>query len=105
MAWFRDTKVSYINRTWERFDYETALKNAIAKCPKEDREQLTAVIIERTDEKERERCDKFFNAFKSLHDSLNEENKKKIAEITPNINTEGQAKAVMGVMALMKAMQ
>lgn len=28
------TRVSYFNRTWERFEYETVLYSAIAKFPK-----------------------------------------------------------------------
>lgn len=30
-----DTKISYLNRTWESYDYETALKRAAQKVGKE----------------------------------------------------------------------
>lgn len=40
-----DTKRGYYNRTWERFDYETVLRAAFEKCPKEDRADLRDVLL------------------------------------------------------------
>lgn len=42
-----DTKVSYLNRTWEAFRYESALKSAIKKLPKAQRAIIYAQAIER----------------------------------------------------------
>lgn len=52
-----DTKQSYINRTWERFKYETALSSAIRKCPKEDQQGLRDILIERKAQVEHEKAE------------------------------------------------
>lgn len=46
-SWLQDTKVSYYNRTWERFTYESALKRAIEKCPKKHQQALRDIIIDK----------------------------------------------------------
>lgn len=101
-SWLRDTKISYINRTWERFDYETALKRAIEKCKAEDREQLNEIIIERKYQEEHEKCEKFLSAFKSEYDKLSDKNKE-ILKNSPEITSDEQAKGVLGVMKMMNA--
>lgn len=99
------TKVSYINRTWERFDYETALKGAIKKCAKADREQLTAILIDKTAKAEEERCNAFIEGFKAIHDKLTDENKERLANVVGTIETEEQAQAAKGIAAMMAIMQ
>ena len=42
-----DTKASYYNRTWERFDYESVLKHAIEKLPKDVQDTAYAQIIDK----------------------------------------------------------
>lgn len=101
-AWLKDTKISYFNRTWERFDYETALKRAIDKCRKEDRDELYAILIERKAQDEHEKAEKFFNAFKSEYDNLSDKNKE-ILKNSPHIVSEEQAEGVLGVMKIMNA--
>src|SRR5574344_2299205 len=59
-----DTKVGWGNRTWERFDYECALKGAIEKCPKEDRQKLYDVLIEKKHEEVTKECVAFEKSFK-----------------------------------------
>lgn len=98
-----DTKVSYINRTWERFDYETALKRAIAKCTKNDQEKLYEIIIEQKAQDEHEKAEKFFNAFKSEYDNLSDKNKE-ILKNSPEIVSEEQAEGVLGVMKMMNVL-
>ena len=44
------TIVSYLNRTWENFEYETVLKKAIEKFPKRLQAQLTEQIIKANQE-------------------------------------------------------
>ena len=39
------TRVSYINRTWESFLYQSVLRAAIEKCPKADREELKKQLL------------------------------------------------------------
>jgi len=100
-----NTKVSYCNRTWERFRYETALYRAIDKFPKSMREELTAQLIEKKAKADEERCNAFVKAFSNLHSSLSDENKKRLANSGIEINSEEDANAVMGLMGLMKVME
>lgn len=98
-------KQSWINRTWERFTYETALRRAIEKCPKEDREELTAILIERKAQKEHEEAEAFLNSFKAMHDRLTPENKELLAKTVGTIHNEAEARAALTVDTLMTLTQ
>lgn len=100
-----NTKVSYYNRTWERFRYETALRNAIEKLPKELREGAKAILIDGKAEEEYNKAEKDIKAFKELHDGLTDENKKRLSESGIVMESEEDVKSVMGLMALMTIMQ
>ena len=100
-----NTKVSYLNRTWERFRYETTLARAIDKLPKALQEGARAILIDGKAEEEYNRCNAQFDAFKKLHDGLTEENKKRLADSGIEMQTEGDVQGVMGIMALMSVMQ
>jgi hypothetical protein len=100
-----DTKISYYNRTWERFTYESVLKKAIEKLPKDIRQAVYDQIIDHKAAEEEQKAEDMFNSFKTLHDGLNEENKTRLANSGISINSEGDAKAVMGLMALMSLIQ
>lgn len=100
-----DTVVSYINRTWERFDYETALGRMIEKFPKGMRPALTRQLIDREAATAEDRAEKMFNDFKRLHDGLNDENKKRLADSGIVMHDESDARAVMGLMSLMSLFQ
>lgn len=96
-----DTKVSYINRTWERFDYETALRRAISKYPKAMRGAMTAQLIDRKAADERDRAEALAGSFERLYNGLSDANKKRLADSEIEIHNNEQAGAVMGLMALM----
>ena len=100
-----DTKQTYYNRTWERFTYESVLKRAIEKLPKEIRQQVYDQLIDGKAAEEEKRAEEQFNAFKELHESLSDENKAHLANSGIEIHTEEDAKSVMGLMALMSLMQ
>lgn len=100
-----DTKASYYNRTWERFEYESVLKKAIDKLPTEIRQQVYDQIIDGKAAEEEKKADEFVEKFQHLHDSLSDENKERLANSGIEIHSEGDAKAVMGLMALMSLMQ
>ena len=100
-----DTKASYYNRTWERFEYESVLKKAIEKLPTDVRQQVYDQIIDHKAAEEEQKAEEQFEAFKSLHDSQSPENKERLANSGIEIHSEGDAKAVMGLMALMSLMQ
>ena len=100
-----DTKASYYNRTWERFDYESVLKRAIDKLPEEVRQKTYDQIIDRKATDEEQKAEEQFSAFKALHDGLSDENKQHLANSGIEINTESDMKAVMGLMGFMSLMQ
>ena len=100
-----DTKASYYNRTWERFEYESVLKRAIEKLPADVRDEVYAQIIEGKAVEEEKKADEQFEAFKSLHESLSPENKERLANSGIEMHSEADVKGVMGLMALMSLMQ
>ena len=100
-----DTKASYYNRTWERFEYESVLKRAIDKLPTEVRQQVYDQIIDGKAAEEEQKAEEMVEKFQRLHESLSEENKERLANSGIEIRSEGDAKAVMGLMALMSLMQ
>lgn len=100
-----NTKQSYLNRTWERFDYETVLDRAIGKCAKEDQPKLREILIDRKAQDEREKAESFVKSFERMHNSLTDENKKRLAETVGEIRTEDDAQAAMMLGTLMAVMQ
>lgn len=106
-----NTKVSYLNRTWERFTYETALNRAIDKLLKETYlskevvEEIRAQIIDGKAAEEEQKAEEQFEAFKNLHDRLSPENKERLANSGIEIQSEGDMKSVMGLMGIMALMQ
>ncbi len=100
-----DTKASYYNRTWERFEYESVLKRAIEKLPTNIRQQVYDQIIDHKAAEEEKRAEEQFEAFKSLHDGLSEENKARLANSGIEMHSESDVRGVMGLMALMTIMQ
>lgn len=100
-----DTKASYYNRTWERFEYESVLKRAIEKLPTDVRQQVYDQIIDGKAAEEEKKAEEQFEAFKSLHDSLSDENKERLAKSGIEMHSEADVKGVMGLMALMSLMQ
>lgn len=99
-----DTKVSYLNRTWERFDYETALKRAIRKFPEGMQKELYDQIIEGKAAEEEKKAEAMLSSFEKLYNGLNDENKERMKNY-PTIQTEDDARACMGLMGLMTLMQ
>lgn len=102
---FTDTKVSYWNRTWERFEYESALSRAIEKCPKADQKELRDILIEHKAKKKHEECEAFLKSFESAYNGLNEKSKETLANYVGNIETEAQAHAALGMAQVLNILQ
>lgn len=94
------TKVSYYNRTWERFDYETVLRRAIEKFPKSIAKELHEQLIERKAKEVHEQCEKQIAAFKQLHAGLTDRQKEVLAQ-TPPMQSEEDMHRMMGIMGVM----
>ena len=108
MGWeydITDTKASYYNRTWERFEYESVLKRAIEKLPTDVRQQVYDQIIDGKAAEEEKKADEMVKSFEALHAGLSDENKARLANSGIEIHSESDAKAVMGLMALMSLFQ
>ena len=99
-----DTKVSYMNRTWESFCYETALCKMIDKFPKHWRERMRNQLIEKKEAEERDRCDKEMKEFEGLYNSLSNESKERMAKSGIVMESEEDVKLVKGLMMLEKMM-
>lgn len=100
-----DTKASYLNRTWERFDYESVLKKAIEKLPTEIRQTVYDQLIDGKAAEVEEACNKQLEAFQKLHAGLSDENKEQLANSGIVMHSDSDVKGVMGLMALMTIMQ
>lgn len=98
------TRITWEGRTWESFRYEKVLRRAIKKLPAEIQPGLLAQIVDKTERAEREKAGVQFDQFKALHGSLNDENKKRLQSLPP-VQTEDQARAVMGYMGFLALMQ
>lgn len=100
-----DTRVSYYNRTWERFTYESVLDRAIDKLPADIQEAVRDQIIRGKAAEEEQKAEEQFQAFKKLHEGLSDENKERLANSGIEMHSESDMKGVMGLMALMSLMQ
>jgi hypothetical protein len=100
-----DTKASYYNRTWERFEYESVLKRAIDKLPADIQKEVYAQIIEGKAAEEEKKAEDMVKSFEALHSALSPENKERLANSGIEIHSEEDAHAVMGLMALMNLMK
>lgn len=102
-------KACFYNRTWERFKYETVLRKGIENLdePKEVKQELIDILIEKKAQAEHEECERQVKAFESLWNGLSEKNKEHIRNgVGENgIQSEEQAQMVMGVMQMMTVLQ
>lgn len=95
------TRVSYYNRTWERFTYESCLESHFRKYDKELAQALRVGIID----KENAIIDKKMAAWKKSFKAFSE-NLQKVREKRPDaykdvtVNTTDEAQTLMGIVAL-----
>ena len=94
------SRVSYLNRTWESFEYETALLHAVDKFSKSMRAPLR-LEIQAVAKNEHEKAEAFCAAFRANFAALSTEQKKFVQEHTPEIINKDQAKAVNMAVAMM----
>lgn len=97
---YEHTRVSYYNRTWESFQYETALYRAIDKFPESVREPLR-LEVEAVALDEHKKAERFYKAFEANFAVLSDEQKKFVRDHTPEITNKDQAKIVNAAVAMM----
>lgn len=97
---YEHSRVSYLNRTWESFEYKTALLHAVDKFPKSMRVSLR-LEIQAVAKNEHEKAEAFCAAFRANFAALSTEQKKFVQEHTPVITSMDQAKVVNSAMTMM----
>lgn len=97
---YEHSRVSYLNRTWESFEYETALLHAVDKFPKSMRVPLR-LEIQAVSQNEHEKAEAFCKAFAANFAALSTEQKKFVLDHTPVITNIDQAKTVNAAVAMM----
>lgn len=98
--YYEHSRVSYLNRTWESFEYETALLHAVDKFPKSMRVPLR-LEIQAVAQHEHEKAEAFCKAFAANFAALSTEQKQFVQKHTPFITNMDQAKTVNAAMAMM----
>lgn len=95
-------RMSYFNRTWESFRYESCLKALAEKLPKAKRVLVQSLCVKEA-QSAHEEAEKFVKAFAGLWNSLDEKKQARVAKaIGPDgITNEAQASAAMAMMAAM----
>lgn len=101
--YYEHSRVSYLNRAWESFEYETALLHAVDKFPKSMRVPLR-LEIQAVAQNEHEKAEAFCKAFAANFAALSTEQKKFVQEHTPVIINMDQAKTVNAAVAMLAAL-
>lgn len=94
-------KACYYNRTWERFTYETVLRNGIENLsePKEVKQALHDILIDGKAQAEHEQAEKDIAEFQALFNKTSD-NFKQMAQNLPPMTSESDVNLVKGLMAL-----
>lgn len=98
-------KSSWLNRPWQRFDYDLSRQNACAKLPEHLSTPLRNILVEGKAKEEHEKCERFTNMFEAGWNALNDDTKKKVADTVGMIETPAQADAALGLVLLAGIMQ
>ena len=95
------SKATYYNRTWERFTYETVLRNGIENLsePKEVKQALYDILIDGKAQAEHEQAEKDIAEFQALFNKTSD-NFKQVAQNLPPMTSESDVNLVKGLMAL-----
>ena len=93
------SRISYFNRTWEAFEYESVLSAYIDKLPANIRDEARDIVINGGAKKAKEAVEAFdakLNAFRNDFAALSDNRKEFIKELYPNdINSITEAENVM----------
>ena len=98
-------KQCWCNRTWEEFTYKTVLEKAIETVAKskEEYQELIDVLINHKIETDKQECEKFLKDFENTYKQLPQGCKDTLAKSNIILETEEQAKDLLGTMKLINA--
>lgn len=95
------SRVSYYNRTWESFDYQSALSRHFEKYDKELAQALRMAIIDRELARINKEMAAWEKSFKAFSDNLQKAREKRPdAYKNVEVNSKDDANLVMGLVAL-----
>ena len=96
------SKACYCNRTWERFQYETVLRQGIENLneSKEVKQALHDILIDGKAQAEHEQAEKEIQAFQNLYNQTSQEFKDRIANSGIVMNSDSDVQAVKGLMLI-----
>lgn len=95
-------KACYYNRTWERFQYETVLRQGIENLneSKEVKQALHDILIDGKAQAEHEQAEKEIQAFQNLYNQTSQGFKDRIANSGIVMNSDSDVQAVKGLMLI-----
>lgn len=94
------TRISYYNRTWERFEYESVLKSAADKFSKDAAAQIRKQIDDIAEHK-RQKCEEDLKRFEGLYNSLSDNAKGILARSGVQVHNDDDVRFVEGIMGAM----
>lgn len=95
-------RYSWINRPWQSFDYECAMRSMIGKLPKKYQEQATKVLIDKTQQTEEQESEAMYKDFESSYNALSENGKKIFSNSF--VNSKEEAEQLTALMKLASIM-
>lgn len=95
-----DSKYSWCNRPWQRFDYETALRRAIDKLPKELQQGAREQIIEGKAAEEEKAANEMVKSFQKVYDDCSPRQKEMLANSGIHMESKEDVERVKGLMLL-----
>lgn len=98
-------KSSWLNRPWQRFDYDNSRSDAVRKLPEHLSVPLNNILVKGKAMEEREKCERFTKVFEEGWNALKSETKEKVSEAVGTIETPAQADAALGFIMLAGLMQ
>lgn len=102
----QEAKSCYYNRTWESFEYQTVLNQAIKKVArtKQDEQELITVLIERKKIQEQQETEQYLQEFETEYNKLPDNCKKALADSDIILTSQEQADSLMRSMKLINIM-
>ena len=102
-------KITYYNRTWERFKFESLLYKVINSIYANKRDQVANEFLSKQVEaiaiREREACQAWINSFQTVWNGLSDETKKTIQEKNIIVHTTEEADTVLAGLKVLKLLE
>lgn len=93
----QSASISYQNRTWESFKYQSVLRRLATRLARNDEDNLKAFenSLNKKAQAVHEECEQWLNNFKKDYDGLSDGTKKMLADSNIHLTSTEQAESVM----------